>query len=53
MDLDGAQVRARRFVEERDWVRYQTPKNLAQALAGEVGERPRSSSGSPKRSRVG
>jgi NTP pyrophosphatase (non-canonical NTP hydrolase) len=38
MNLDGAQVRARRFVEERDWVRYQTPKNLAQALAGEVGE---------------
>ena len=38
MNLEGAQVRARRFVEERDWVRYQTPKNLAQALAGEVGE---------------
>jgi dCTP diphosphatase len=38
MNLKGAQVRARRFVEERDWVRYQTPKNLAQALAGEVGE---------------
>jgi dCTP diphosphatase len=38
MDLQPAQVRARRFVQERDWVRYQTPKNLAQALAGEVGE---------------
>ena len=38
MNLEGAQLRARRFVEERDWVRYQTPKNLAQALAGEVGE---------------
>ena len=38
MDLQPAQARARRFVEERDWVPYQTPKNLAQALAGEVGE---------------
>jgi dCTP diphosphatase len=38
VNLEGAQVRARRFVEERNWVRYQTPKNLAQALAGEVGE---------------
>jgi dCTP diphosphatase len=38
MDLEPAQLRARRFVEERDWGRYQTPKNLVQALAGEVGE---------------
>ncbi len=38
MNLQPAQVRARRFVEERDWTRYHTPKNLAQALAGEVGE---------------
>ncbi len=38
MNLQPAQVHARRFVEERDWTRYHTPKNLAQALAGEVGE---------------
>lgn len=38
MDLEPAQLRARRFVEDRDWVRFQTPKNLVQALAGEVGE---------------
>jgi dCTP diphosphatase len=38
MDLEPAQARARRFVEERDWVKYHNPKNLAMALAGEVGE---------------
>lgn len=31
-----AQVRA--FADERDWGRFHTPKNLAMALAGEVGE---------------
>lgn len=30
------QVRA--FAQARDWERYHTPKNLAMALAGEVGE---------------
>lgn len=30
--------RLRRFAEERDWVRFHTPRNLALALAGEVGE---------------
>ncbi|WP_446215163.1 nucleotide pyrophosphohydrolase [Micromonospora sp. IBHARD004] len=30
------QVRA--FAEERDWQQFHTPKNLAMALAGEVGE---------------
>ncbi|MEV0589026.1 nucleotide pyrophosphohydrolase [Nonomuraea sp. NPDC050310] len=30
--------RVRRFADERDWHRYHTPKNLAMALAGEVGE---------------
>ncbi|WP_433532817.1 nucleotide pyrophosphohydrolase [Micromonospora sp. CA-263727] len=30
--------RLRRFAEERDWQRFHTPKNLAMALAGEVGE---------------
>jgi NTP pyrophosphatase (non-canonical NTP hydrolase) len=28
----------RHFVRERDWEQFQTPKNLAMALAGEVGE---------------
>ncbi|MFD6755642.1 MULTISPECIES: nucleotide pyrophosphohydrolase [Micromonospora] len=28
----------RRFAEERDWQRFHTPKNLAMALAGEIGE---------------
>ena len=28
----------RRFVAERDWDQFHTPKNLAMALAGEVGE---------------
>jgi len=26
------------FAEERDWKRFHTPKNLAMALAGEIGE---------------
>lgn len=34
-DLTGL-VRA--FAEERDWQQFHTPKNLAMALAGEVGE---------------
>jgi NTP pyrophosphatase (non-canonical NTP hydrolase) len=38
MDFERAQARARRFVEEREWTPFHTPKNLAQALAGEVGE---------------
>jgi NTP pyrophosphatase (non-canonical NTP hydrolase) len=28
----------RRFADERDWGQFHTPKNLAMALAGEVGE---------------
>ena len=28
----------RRFAEEREWQRFHDPKNLAMALAGEVGE---------------
>ncbi|HET9516782.1 MAG TPA: nucleotide pyrophosphohydrolase [Actinoplanes sp.] len=28
----------RAFAEERDWQQFHTPKNLAMALAGEVGE---------------
>lgn len=30
--------RVRAFAEERDWQPFHTPKNLAMALAGEVGE---------------
>jgi NTP pyrophosphatase (non-canonical NTP hydrolase) len=30
--------RLREFVAARDWERFHTPKNLAMALAGEVGE---------------
>ena len=26
------------FSSERDWIQFHTPKNLAMALAGEVGE---------------
>lgn len=36
MDDLAAHVRA--FAEERDWQQFHTPKNLAMALAGEVGE---------------
>lgn len=30
--------RVRAFARDRDWERFHTPKNLAMALAGEVGE---------------
>jgi NTP pyrophosphatase (non-canonical NTP hydrolase) len=36
--LDGLVAALRRFAEERDWQQFHTPKNLAMALAGEVGE---------------
>lgn len=32
------QRRFRKFVAERDWEQFHSPKNLAMALAGEVGE---------------
>ena len=32
------QARLRDFASARDWERFHTPKNLAMALAGEVGE---------------
>lgn len=28
----------RKFAEDRDWTRFHSPKNLAMAVAGEVGE---------------
>ncbi|MEV6816045.1 nucleotide pyrophosphohydrolase [Micromonospora sp. NPDC051296] len=36
--MDDLTVRVRAFAEERDWQQFHTPKNLAMALAGEVGE---------------
>ena len=36
--LDQLRMRLREFAAERDWERFHTPKNLAMALAGEVGE---------------
>jgi NTP pyrophosphatase (non-canonical NTP hydrolase) len=36
--VDGLAAEIRRFAEERDWGQFHTPKNLAMALAGEVGE---------------
>ncbi|NMO57585.1 nucleotide pyrophosphohydrolase [Actinoplanes sp. TBRC 11911] len=37
-DLDELTARVHAFAEERDWKQFHTPKNLAMALAGEVGE---------------
>jgi dCTP diphosphatase len=36
--LDALRLRLRDFARERDWEQFHTPKNLAMALAGEVGE---------------
>ena len=36
--LDELQARIREFARERDWEQFHTPKNLAMALSGEVGE---------------
>ena len=36
--VDELRLRLRAFAAERDWEPYHTPKNLAMALAGEVGE---------------
>lgn len=36
--LDELRHALRAFAEERDWCQFHTPKNLAMALAGEVGE---------------
>jgi NTP pyrophosphatase (non-canonical NTP hydrolase) len=36
--LDELRLRLRSFAQERDWEQFHTPKNLAMALAGEVGE---------------
>ncbi len=36
--MDELTERVREFARERDWEQFHTPKNLAMALAGEVGE---------------
>jgi len=38
IDTTALQDTLVRFVAERDWGRYHSPKNLAMALTGEVGE---------------
>jgi len=38
IDVAAVQVRLRDFASARDWERFHSPKNLAMALAGEVGE---------------
>lgn len=38
MTLNDLALRLREFVSARDWDQFHTPKNLAMALAGEVGE---------------
>jgi dCTP diphosphatase len=36
--ISSLQAQLRGFAAERDWEQFHTPKNLAMALAGEVGE---------------
>lgn len=38
MELGELAVRLREFAQAREWEQFHTPKNLAMALAGEVGE---------------
>ncbi|WP_306211699.1 nucleotide pyrophosphohydrolase [Actinoplanes sp. RD1] len=38
MDVDDLREQVRAFAVQRDWEQFHTPKNLAMALAGEVGE---------------
>jgi len=38
MNTEKLQEKIRQFVRDRDWEKYHDPKNLAMALAGEVGE---------------
>ncbi|BCJ41065.1 nucleotide pyrophosphohydrolase [Actinoplanes ianthinogenes] len=37
-NVEDLTERVRAFAHERDWQQFHTPKNLAMALAGEVGE---------------
>ena len=38
VDVDGLSRALERFAQERDWTQFHSPKNLAMALTGEVGE---------------
>jgi NTP pyrophosphatase (non-canonical NTP hydrolase) len=38
MNIETTQERLRQFRDERDWQRFHTPQNLAQALSVEAGE---------------
>jgi dCTP diphosphatase len=38
LDIAAVQRALRQFAKVRDWEQFHTPKNLAMALAGEVGE---------------
>ena len=38
MDIDKIKSDLRKFADERDWEQFHSPKNLAMALSGEVGE---------------
>lgn len=38
MDIKAVQEQLEAFADERDWEQFHSPKNLAMALAGEVGE---------------
>jgi dCTP diphosphatase len=38
IDVSGAARALRQFAEERDWQQFHSPKNLAMALTGEIGE---------------
>lgn len=37
-DIENLKIIIREFADDRDWEKFHTPKNLALALSGEVGE---------------
>ena len=38
IDVSALEAALQKFADERDWNQYHSPKNLAMALTGEVGE---------------
>lgn len=38
IDISALEVELQKFADDRDWQKYHSPKNLAMALTGEVGE---------------
>ena len=38
MNIDKIKSELRKFAQERDWEQFHSPKNLAMALSGEIGE---------------